>query len=40
MTVSELKNRMTVEELQGWYAYYCIKDENERKAMEAAKRRR
>lgn len=40
MTLMELKQRMTAEELTGWYAYYCIKDENERKAMEAAKRRR
>jgi hypothetical protein len=40
LTLTELRNRMTLEELLGWHAYFTYKADEERKAYDAAKRRR
>ncbi len=40
MTLSELRSRMTDTELLGWNAYLNVCAEQERRAMEKAKRRR
>ena len=40
MCVSELQERMTLEELMGWSCYLEIKHDHEQAAMEKAKRRR
>ena len=40
ITLSELRTRMTDIEVLGWNAFYNIRAEQERKAIEAAKRRR
>ena len=40
MTLSELGQRMTVEELWLWSAFYELRDQEEKAAMEKAKRRR
>jgi hypothetical protein len=40
LTLSELAERMTVEELQLWALFYEIRYEDERKAAEDARRRR
>jgi len=39
-TVQELHEKLTVEELLGWSAYFSIVNDEQNKAMEAAKRRR
>ena len=39
-TVQELHEKLTVEELLGWSAYFSIINDEQNKAMEAAKRRR
>tara|TARA_R100000773_G_scaffold496_1_gene869 strand:- start:1730 stop:1903 length:174 start_codon:yes stop_codon:yes gene_type:complete len=36
MTVKELSAKLTREELVGWIAFYEIKNEEEKKAMEKA----
>lgn len=38
MTVSQLTNQLTQEELTTWAAYFEIRNEEEEKAMERAKR--
>jgi len=40
LTLGEVRNRMTAEELIGWSAYFQILNEDQEKAMEKAKRRR
>ena len=40
MCVSELQERMTLEELMGWSCYLEIKHDHEQAAMEKARRRR
>lgn len=40
MSVAELQERMTLEELMGWSAYMQIKHEQEQEAMRKAQRRR
>ena len=40
LTLSEVRNRMTAEELIGWSAYFQILNEDQEKALEKAKRRR
>ena len=40
LTLSEVRNRMTAEELIGWSAYFQILNEDQEKAMEKVKRRR
>jgi hypothetical protein len=37
MTVAELSERLTQEELIAWAAYFTIKGEEEEKAMDRAK---
>tara|TARA_Y100000401_G_scaffold91385_1_gene77137 strand:+ start:417 stop:587 length:171 start_codon:yes stop_codon:yes gene_type:complete len=37
-TFKELRERISVEELYGWNAYFTIKGEREEEAMEKAKR--
>jgi len=39
MTVEELANRMTPQELTFWYAYYEIKNQEARAAANKAKHR-
>jgi len=39
-TVQELHEKLTMEELLGWSAYFSIVNDEQNKAMEAAKRRR
>ena len=39
-TLQELMERVTVEELQLWSAFYEIRHEQEQKSMEKARRRR
>lgn len=39
MTVSQLSQHLTQEELISWAAFYQIKSEEEEKAMERAKRK-
>ena len=39
-TVQELHERITSEELLGWSAYFSIINQEQQKAMDAAKRRR
>ena len=39
-TVQELHEKLTVEELLGWSAYFSIINQEQDKAMQAAKRRR
>ena len=39
-TVQELHERLTMEELLGWSAYFSIINQEQEKAMQAAKRRR
>ena len=36
MTVKELSTKLTREELVGWIAFYEIKNEEEKRAMEKA----
>tara|TARA_R100000329_G_scaffold31198_1_gene28819 strand:- start:25 stop:198 length:174 start_codon:yes stop_codon:yes gene_type:complete len=36
MTVKELSTKLTREELVGWIAFYELKNEEEKKAMEKA----
>lgn len=40
MTVAELQERMTYEELVGWVTFMEIKYDQEKKAMDKAKRSR
>lgn len=40
MTLSELKDRVTEEELILWQLYYSIKSRKQKEEMEKAKRRR
>ena len=40
LTLSEVRNRMTAEELIGWSAYFQILNEDQKAEMEKAKRRR
>ena len=40
MTLSEVRAKMTAEELIGWSAYFIILNEDQQKEMEKAKRRR
>jgi len=40
ITLTELRTRMTATEVLAWNAFYNIRAEQERKAIEAAKRRR
>ena len=40
LTLAELQERMTVEELVGWSCYLEIKHDHEQAAMEKARRRR
>jgi hypothetical protein len=40
LTLSEVRNRMTAEELIGWSAYFQILNEDQEKEIEKAKRRR
>ena len=39
-TVQELHERITVEELLGWSAYFSIVNQEQEKSMKAAQRRR
>jgi len=39
-TVQELHERLTIEELLGWSAYFSIVNQEQKKAMDTAKRRR
>ena len=39
-TVQELHERLTMEELLGWSAYFNIVNQEQEKAIQAAKRRR
>ena len=39
-TVQELHERITLEELLGWSAYFSILNKQQDEAMQAAKRRR
>ena len=39
-TLSELQEAMTVEELQLWNAFYILRQQEEKKAMEGVGRRR
>jgi len=40
LTLSEVRNRMTAEELIGWSAYFQILNEDQEKEIEKARRRR
>ncbi len=40
MTLTEVRAKMTAEELIGWSAYFSILNEDQQKEMEKAKRRR
>jgi hypothetical protein len=40
MTLSEVRAKMTAEELIGWSAYFSILNEDQQKEIEKAKRRR
>jgi len=40
ISLSEVRAKMTAEELIGWSAYFQILNEDQEKAMEKAKRRR
>ena len=40
MTVAELQERMTYEELVGWVTFIENKNDNEKKAIDRARRRR
>lgn len=40
MTLNELRTRMTDMEMLAWNAYFSIRADEEKKAYEAAKRRR
>ena len=39
MTLAELRNKMSLEEMYGWNAYFNYKNEQEEKAYEKAKRK-
>ena len=39
MTLGDLKEKMTLEELYGWNAYFTLKGEREEKAYEDAKKK-
>ena len=39
MCVSELQERMTLEELVGWHAYMTLQQERQEQAMKRARRR-
>ena len=39
-TVQELHERITMEELLGWSAYFSILNQEQEKAMQGARRRR
>ena len=40
LSLSQVRNTMTAEELLGWSAYFQILNEDQRKEMEKARRRR
>ena len=40
MSLSEVRTTMTAEELLGWSAYFQILNEDQKKELEKAKRRR
>ena len=40
MTIGQLREAMTTEELLAWSAYFSIRADEEKKALDAAKRRR
>lgn len=40
LTLSEVRSKMTPEELIGWSVYFQILNEDQQKEMEKAKRRR
>ena len=40
LTLSEVRNRMTAEELIGWSAYFSILNEDQQKEIDKARRRR
>lgn len=40
MSLTEVRNTMTAEELLGWSAYFQILNEDQQKEIEKAKRRR
>jgi hypothetical protein len=40
MTLAELQQKMTIEELMGWSAYFLILNEDQKKAMDEAKKSR
>jgi hypothetical protein len=40
LSLSQVRNTMTAEELLGWSAYFQILNEDQRKELEKAKRRR
>jgi len=40
MTLGQLREAMTTEELLAWSAYFSIREDEEKKALDAAKRRR
>lgn len=40
MTLSEVRAKMTAEELIGWSAYFSILNEDQQKEIDKAKRRR
>ena len=39
MTLVEVRNKMSLEEMYGWNAYFSIKNEREEKAYEKAKKK-
>ena len=39
-TLAELQERITVEELQLWSVFYDLRQEEEKRSMEKARRRR
>ena len=39
-TLSELRQKMTAEELFGWYTYFKIRSDEEKAAFDKARRRR
>ena len=40
MTLAELQQKMTMEELLGWSAYFMVLNEDQQKAIDAAKQGR
>ena len=39
-TLAELQERITVEELELWSVFYDLRNEEEKRAMDSARRRR